>query len=156
MSKQALNPDDQRSAACGDRELRCDCTHLFERRESPGISQHVSTSGYGEVIAAVLALVSYLARHPPYRGVIEEQGLDCCLNQIYEIVATADMRKLVCKQSLQLLRAQPRDRTERDKNHRSKPANHGGDFDKRGFTQANGPRDPQPHTENTKLFLPEL
>jgi hypothetical protein len=106
MSKQALNPNKQRSPTCRDCELGYDDTHLLECRKSSGVGQYVSTSGYGEVVAAMLPLMPDLPGDPPHRGVIEEQGLNRCLNKIDQIVTSADMSNFMSQQSFQLLRAQ--------------------------------------------------
>src|SRR2546427_6346499 len=89
-----------------------------------------------QIVAAVLALFPDAARYPPHRRMIEEQRLYDALDDVHEVVVAAHVSQLVCEQHLELLRRQTRERTSGHEDHRTQPADDGGDVDQEWFPQA--------------------
>jgi hypothetical protein len=84
----------ERPSACGERQPAAAAKHL-EIREGPCVDDGIAAEADGEIVAAVLALVSNAPRQPPHRRVIKEQRFDEGLQQVHEVVVAADVRELV-------------------------------------------------------------
>ena len=104
--EQPLHSPQERGAVGGRHQPNGCRTQPLHLQERAGEESRVAAQLHGDVVAALLALQPDPTRDPPDRRVIEEQGLNRCLNKIDQIVTSADMSKLVSQQSFQLLRAQ--------------------------------------------------
>ena len=102
------------------------------------VDQPIAAHVHGEIVAAVFALGADLRRHPPHRRVIEQQRLDHRLQQVDEIVVTADVRELVREDRLQLLGRQARERRRRQQHHRLHPADQRRHHDRARFDDRDG------------------
>ena len=80
---------------------------LFEIGQRPGVGDRIAAEADREIVAAVLALDADPPREPPDRGVIEQECLDQRLQEVDQVVVTADVRELVRENRLELLRRSP-------------------------------------------------
>src|ERR1700684_539405 len=78
----------------------------FQLRQSARISERISTDRYGHIVAAQLALGAYVPRHPPDRGMVEQQSFGGALQNVDQIIVPANVRQLMQQQRLQMLRGQ--------------------------------------------------
>ena len=73
-----------------------------------------------------LALGANVPRHPPDRGVVEQERFDNALQDVDQIVVPADVRQLMQQERFQLRGRQTAERPYRDQHHGAQPADHGG------------------------------
>src|SRR5437016_456224 len=67
----------------------------FQCRKRDRIVEGVAAHRHDEVIATILAFRADYAGDPPDRGMIEQQVLRDRLEQIYQVIAAADVGELV-------------------------------------------------------------
>jgi hypothetical protein len=116
----------QRATAGGQHQLRVGAAQLLELHQRLGVRQRVARGAHREIVAAQLALLAHPPRHPPHRGMIEEQRLDRALQQVDQVVVAADVRQLVGQDRLDLGRAQAAQHAGRKQDHGTQPAERGG------------------------------
>jgi hypothetical protein len=81
--------------------------HRGHSGERGRISDPIAAGLERQIVTAELALGPHLPRHPPDRGVVEEQGFDAGLQQVDEIVVPPDVRELVRQKGFELRGRQP-------------------------------------------------
>ena len=81
---------------------------------------------------------------------IKQQGFDCRLPEIHQIVVTADMGQFVGEHEFQLLRREARDGRCWQEQHRPQEAHDRRHFDQRRFEVSDGTPHPQPRMDATR------
>jgi hypothetical protein len=76
----------------------------IEFGQGDGEAARFAQHGGGDVVGDLLAFDADAAREPPHDRVVEQQDLDDALQQIDEVVVTADVGELVCEQRFQQVR----------------------------------------------------
>ena len=92
-----------------ERKWRRGESELLHAEQGHRVNVRVAAAcGHREVVAAVLALLPHAPRDPPRRRVVEQQSLDCGLEQVHEVVVAPHVGKLVREQRVELQRREPR------------------------------------------------
>ena len=106
----------------------------FQLGQSAGVREDVAGRGYGQIVAAMLAFGADLAGEPPHRGMVEQQALGDALQQVDQVIVTADVRQLVRQQRLHVIWRKAGEEARRRQDDGTEPSDHGAAI----------PRDPIP------------
>ena len=102
----------------------CAAAQLFQRGQGLRIDQTISAKFDGDFVAANFPFRPHAARNPPHGRMVEEQCLQHVLQEIYQIIVTADVRQLVGQNGLQVRGRQARQGRRRQEDERPQPADH--------------------------------
>ena len=124
LAQQPRDAVGQRSAVGGNRGAEMRRAVRFQLRQRARIGEHVARDGDGHIVAAQFALGANVPRHPPDRGVVEQQRFGDALQDVDQIIVPPDVRQLMQQQRLQMLGRQTAERAHRDQHHGTQPADH--------------------------------
>src|SRR5205807_9988660 len=108
-AKETTDSRQESSALRSQGQSRLRSSVFFQGQQGAAILDTIAQHGDGDVVAAVFPLVANLVRQPPDRRVVEENRLDQRLQQVDEVVVSANVGKLVRYNGFQLRRRKPGD-----------------------------------------------
>src|SRR5262249_47762234 len=109
-SDYALNSQKQRAAVGSHRQSQPCVAHRLDFSERAGINQSVAADLNRDIVAAMFSLLAYLSRQAPDRRVIKKKYLDRRLQQVYQVIISADVRKFVRDDGFKLAGREPHER----------------------------------------------
>ncbi len=150
---QPLHAMDQRSIRRRQRQARSGGPHALHVDERRRVQARVTAHPHDEIVAAVLTLITHTSRHPPDRGMIEEERFDHALQHIDQVVVATHVRQLMGEQNLELLRREAGERARRYEDDRPQPADHGWHLHDQGFDQSDRAADAETRHESPEDLL---
>src|SRR3569833_1867816 len=104
----------QRSPASGEGGGNACGTLRFETRESEYVHKRIAVEGDRDIVAAVCTLQADMPRNPPDAGVVEERCLGDALQDVDQVIMTADVGQFMREQSFDVFARHAGTRAGRD------------------------------------------
>ena len=144
----------ERSIVSGEDGFEVRRPSRFQLGQGAGVSEDVARRGHGQIVAAMLAFDADLAGEPPYGGMVEEQTLGDALQQVDQVIVTADMRQLVRQQRLHVIWRKAGEQAERRQDDGTEPSDHRERFHAVRYQEPYRPADAHPFDEALECVLP--
>src|SRR3569833_372141 len=126
----------------------------FETREGEHVNKRIAGDGNRNIVAAVFALQTDVARNPPDGGMGEERRFSEALQDVEQVIVPPDVSQFMREQSFHVLARHSGERADRDENDRPEPSDHDRTLDQRGDQKVHGTSDPDPGPEAMQNLLP--
>jgi hypothetical protein len=97
----------------------------------------ITANGYSEIVTAMLSFDANHAIDPPNCGMVEQQGFDSNLEQIYQRIKALDVGQFMGDDGFQLLDRQACHRRNREQDYRTEPSQDSRCSDDFGIGEAN-------------------
>jgi hypothetical protein len=144
----------QRSVVSGEGSFEVRGPSRFQLCQGAGVGEDVARRGYGQIVAAMLSFGADLAGEPPHRGMVEEQALGDALQQVDQVIVTADVRQLMRQQRLHVIRREAGKQAQRRQDDRTEPSDHRERFHVIRYQQPYRPADAHPYDKALERVLP--